>query len=147
QFRRIKMVNPTASCLLFFAQRRSRSMEPSSVDHWPDRRHTPARGKVVFLVHLAAFTRSTDGTGRLFGHRHPCGISPISLSPMTHMHRRSCSWSSTTGSALPNLAADSTTLKCTNHDKKTCRVLHLAPLRMNQNFAARRPERALKPLG
>lgn len=82
-------------------------MEPSSVDHWPDRRHTPARSEVVFFVHLAARTGSTDGTGRLFGHRHPCGISPISLS---HLHRRWLIWCCSTGSDLPNLAAGSSSL-------------------------------------
>ena len=85
QFRRTEEVDQSLRGLLFIGQRRPRSMEPRSVGQWPDRRHPPTRGEVILLVHLAAIVRSTDGTGRLFRHRYPSGVTKISRS---HLHRR-----------------------------------------------------------
>jgi len=113
--------------LLSIGQRRARSMEPGSVDHGPDRRHALTGGEVILLVNLAAIIRTTDGTGRLFGHRYPCGVSPISRS---RLHRRLLDLVLLDGFGPSDLAAGASGRVCIRHAKEKRCDLHPAAARM-----------------
>ena len=125
------MLNRSLRRALFIGQRWAGSMEPGPIDHGPDRRHAPTRGEVVLLVDLAAIIRIADGTGRLLGHRHPCGVTPISRSCLHHRLLGCCS----TESGASDLAAGFKG-RCIDRANGQRRDLHPSAARMTRNSAS-----------